>query len=171
MPLLTLSRDACVSGPILNHAARVKSKASAGQVVVSDKTWDACTKQDDYVELDLGTSALKGVEKPIHLFQISKKVSRVAGWTCTSLFRFAIFSAALSLSLYLSPSVCLSPGLPVSPLSLSLSLSLSRVVSLAAMFAQHAQSMHSVVGWPPAVSVLCGRTQIGVTPPEQFRRL
>ena len=74
MPLLTCFLLYLFSGPILNHAARVKSKASAGQVVLSNKTWEACTKQDDFVEVDLGTFGLKGVEEAIHLFQISKKV-------------------------------------------------------------------------------------------------
>lgn len=59
----------------MNHAARVKSKAAAGQVVVSSKTWDACTKQNDFVKLDLGEFSLKGLEEPINLLQISKKVS------------------------------------------------------------------------------------------------
>ena len=60
----------------MNHAARVKSKASAGQVVVSDKTWDSCTKQDEFVELDLGKVSLKGIEERINLYQISRKVSQ-----------------------------------------------------------------------------------------------
>ena len=58
----------------MNHAARVKSKAAGGQVVVSNDTWNACTKKDNFVELDLGECILKGVEEPINLFQISKKV-------------------------------------------------------------------------------------------------
>ena len=58
----------------MNHAARVKSTAAAGQVVVSSKTWNSCTRRDDFVELDLGELILKGVEEPMNLFQISRKV-------------------------------------------------------------------------------------------------
>ena len=58
----------------MNPAARVKSKAASGQVVVSSKTWNSCTRRGDFVELDLGEFILKGVEEPMNLFQISRKV-------------------------------------------------------------------------------------------------
>ena len=76
----------------MNRAARVKSKAAAGQVVVSSKTWNSCTHQEDFAELDLGEFTLKGVEEPINLFQISKKVSRFVGWTSAPALRFPVFS-------------------------------------------------------------------------------
>eukprot|EP00951_Prasinocladus_malaysianus_P003068 scaffold21752_cov30-Prasinocladus_malaysianus.AAC.2 len=61
------------TGPLLNHAARVKSHAAGGQVLVDRVSWehyvDGCDSM--VVSADcLGSHLFKGLKEPVEVYQI-----------------------------------------------------------------------------------------------------
>lgn len=68
---------ACCTGPLLNHTARVLSKAAPGQVLVDQNTWAQALDQagDSLLGgVSLGEFQLKGLDEPVTLYQISREV-------------------------------------------------------------------------------------------------
>jgi hypothetical protein len=66
---------ALYSGPLLNLAARIKSRAAGGQVLVNADAWEEVKDRGDSVSgLDLGEMDLKGMGGGMHLFQVTKEV-------------------------------------------------------------------------------------------------
>ena len=66
-----ISQDGDVYGGIVNLAARIASYAQAGQVVVSEET---AHRSGDRLWFDpLGAVELKGVAKPLPLYQAYRK--------------------------------------------------------------------------------------------------
>lgn len=74
-----MSRNA---GPLLNHTARILSKAAPGQVLADQLTWERVTPEERstraLVAANLGSFPLKGLEQPVCLYQLSKEVGAPA---------------------------------------------------------------------------------------------
>mmetsp|Transcript_5163 Transcript_5163/g.9384 ORF Transcript_5163/g.9384 Transcript_5163/m.9384 type:complete len:728 (-) Transcript_5163:204-2387(-) len=67
-------------GPLLNHAARILSKAAGGQVLVDSPTWEAIQVEfggstGTLMAVHLGEFTLKGVEDTVCLYQVSDEES------------------------------------------------------------------------------------------------
>jgi class 3 adenylate cyclase len=67
------------AGPLLNHAARILSKAAGGQVLVDSPTWEAIQMEfggstGTLMAVHLGEFTLKGVEDTVCLYQVSDEV-------------------------------------------------------------------------------------------------
>jgi class 3 adenylate cyclase len=73
-----LSNGARDTGPLLNHTARILSKAAGGQVLVDSPTWEhiqrKLEKDHALMAVGLGEFELKGVERPVCLYQVSNEV-------------------------------------------------------------------------------------------------
>jgi len=65
-------------GPLLNHTARILSKAAPGQMVLDQRTWQQVRGHLPLEAVNLGEFELKGVELPVTLFQVSEAGSDAA---------------------------------------------------------------------------------------------
>lgn len=61
-------REYVVAGPAVNLAARLMSKAEAGQIVLDAAMWNAI--EDDFVADDLEPVSLKGIAQPVPRFSL-----------------------------------------------------------------------------------------------------
>jgi class 3 adenylate cyclase len=63
------------TGPLLNHAARVKAHAAGGQVLVDSHTWEQVNNVNNTLRADcMGSHQFKGMKEELSIFQVSQEV-------------------------------------------------------------------------------------------------
>jgi len=62
-------------GPLLNLAARIKSEAAGGQVLVDSGTWKAVEGTGaSILGISIGMVLFKGIQEPVQVFQVALEV-------------------------------------------------------------------------------------------------